>query len=328
MLRARGYKFKDHRADNMLEVMKGNRTNYFYIFGGKDERSQDLIQGITLAGLFCDEVALMPESFVNQATGRCSVEGSKFWFNCNPDGPLHWFKVNWIDERVKKNLLYLHFTMDDNLSLSEKIKERYRSMYKGVFFDRYIRGLWVAAEGLIYTTWKAIQFNELGLLAMKHYKEYRGLDFGYSNDPTAIIRCIYNERDNELYICDEVYKTGMSNEDIAEIIKAKGWQNKRIIADSAEPKSIDRLKILGCNVEGGKKYPGSILTGIDFIQSCDIYVHPKCKNVIKELSTYCWKLNTSNKPINEPMDENNHAMDAIRYALNDIIMARRVEFVK
>lgn len=150
MLRSRGYKVKDFRADNLLEISWNNTTNSFYIFGGKDERSQDLVQGITLAGVFFDEVALMPESFVNQATGRCSVEGSKFWFNCNPDAPAHYFKKEWIDRREEKNILYLHFTMDDNLSLSEKIKQRYRGMYSGVFFKRYILGLWVAAEGVIY----------------------------------------------------------------------------------------------------------------------------------------------------------------------------------
>lgn len=140
MLKARNYTVQDKRADNLLIVTKGNVTNYFYIFGGKDERSQDLIQGITLASCFFDEVALMPESFVNQATGRCSVEGSKWFFNCNPGPPFHWFKKNWIDEAEKKNLLYLHFTMDDNLSLSEKIKARYKAMYTGVFYNRYILG--------------------------------------------------------------------------------------------------------------------------------------------------------------------------------------------
>ncbi|WP_330643062.1 PBSX family phage terminase large subunit [Blautia obeum] len=150
MLLSRGYSVTDHRADNLLIIRKDGKENYFYIFGGKDERSQDLIQGITLAGVFFDEVALMPESFVNQATGRCSVKGSKFWFNCNPDGPYHWFKVNWIDKCEQKNILYLHFTMDDNLSLDKEIKARYRSMYIGVFFKRYILGLWAAAEGIIY----------------------------------------------------------------------------------------------------------------------------------------------------------------------------------
>ena len=150
MLLSRGYKYKDNRGDNLLEVTKGDKTNYFYIFSGKDESSQDLIQGITLAGVFFDEVALMPESFVNQATGRCSVTGSKMWFNCNPQAPAHFFKKKWIDRAEELNLLYLHFTMDDNLSLNEKIKARYRSMYTGVFFKRYILGLWVAAEGVIY----------------------------------------------------------------------------------------------------------------------------------------------------------------------------------
>lgn len=328
MLKSRGYSVNDHRADNMLEVRRGNTLNYFYIFGGKDERSQDLVQGITLAGVFFDEVALMPESFVNQATGRCSVDGSKFWFNCNPDSPVHWFKTNWIDERVKKNMLYLHFTMDDNLSLSEKIKTRYRNMYKGVFYDRYIKGLWVAAEGLIYTAWKVAKFNPLGLLLKPHYHEYYGLDFGYSNDPTAILRVIYNDLDNEIYIVDEVYRTGMSNEGIAKILHEKGWANKFIWCDSAEPKSVDRLKTLGCLCDGVKKPPGSVLTGIDFITSCQIFVHPRCKNTKKELQTYCWQLDKENKPINIPEDKNNHAMDALRYALYDVIMARKVEFGK
>ena len=149
-LKARGYNFEDHRTDNLLIVTKGDVTNYFYIFGGKDESSQDLVQGITLAGVFFDEVALMPESFVNQATARCSIDGSKWWFNCNPAGPSHWFKTEWIDKINSKRLLYLHFLMDDNLSLSDKIKARYKSQYSGVFYDRYIRGLWVIAEGIIY----------------------------------------------------------------------------------------------------------------------------------------------------------------------------------
>ena len=173
MLKSRGFRVVDHRSENMLEISRGDVLNYFYVFGGKDERSQDLVQGITLAGVFFDEVALMPESFVDQATGRCSVDGSKYWFNCNPAGPYHWFKANWIDRAIGylgkaevnrqkkeaeekkqeisfKRLLYVHFTMDDNLSLSEEIKARYRSLYTGVFFKRYILGLWAMAEGIIY----------------------------------------------------------------------------------------------------------------------------------------------------------------------------------
>ena len=148
MLKAQGYKVKDRRSDNYVEISKGDKMNYFYIFGGKDERSQDLVQGITAAGVFLDEVALMPESFVNQALARCSVEGSKYWFNCNPEGPNHWFKVEWIDKAAEKKILYLHFTMEDNLSLSEEVKARYRSMFVGIFYQRFILGLWVLAEGI------------------------------------------------------------------------------------------------------------------------------------------------------------------------------------
>lgn len=152
MLIGRGYQCKDHRSgtDNYLTISKNGKVNDFYIFGGKDESSQDLIQGLTLAGVLFDEVALMPESFVNQATARCSVEGAKMWFNCNPDGPYHWFKLEYLDKLEEKNALHLHFTMDDNLSLSEKVKERYKRSYTGVFYERFILGLWTLAEGLIY----------------------------------------------------------------------------------------------------------------------------------------------------------------------------------
>ena len=132
-LAARGYNVKERRAENCMTVSKSGRTNEFYFFGGKDESSQDLIQGITLAGAFFDEVALMPQSFVNQATARCSVTGSKFWFNCNPGSPQHWFYLEWVRKCRSRKMMYLHFTMDDNLSLSEDIKARYRSQYSGVF---------------------------------------------------------------------------------------------------------------------------------------------------------------------------------------------------
>lgn len=154
-LRARGYTATERRADNLLIVTKGSVANSFYIFGGKDESSQDLIQGITLAGVLFDEVALMPESFVNQATARCSVEGSKFWFNCNPGSVTHWFYIGWVLKCKRRKLLYLHFTMEDNLTLSEETKARYRSQYSGVFYKRYILGMWCVAEGLIY-----LQFAE------------------------------------------------------------------------------------------------------------------------------------------------------------------------
>src|SRR5574344_241987 len=150
MLKSMGYTVEEHRTENSMTIRRGDVENEFYLFGGKDEGSQDLIQGITLAGVLFDEVALMPESFVNQATGRCSVTGSKMWFNCNPEGPDHYIKTRWIDRISDLNLIRIHFTMQDNPSLSKAIIERYEHMYTGVFYDRFIKGLWVLASGIIF----------------------------------------------------------------------------------------------------------------------------------------------------------------------------------
>lgn len=144
------YTLRWRRSDKLLEVKRGAVTNWFEVFGGKDESSFMLIQGRTLAGVLLDEVALMPESFVNQALARCSVDGARLWFSCNPDNPNHWFYKEWIKRHRERNALYLHFSMEDNPSLSEKTLERYKSMYSGVFYQRYILGEWVAAEGLVY----------------------------------------------------------------------------------------------------------------------------------------------------------------------------------
>lgn len=162
------YEVEEKRSENLLVVSKDKVVNYFYTFGGKDESSQDLIQGMTLAGVLLDEVVLMPRSFVEQAIARCSVDGSKLWFNCNPKGPSHYFKTEFVDKenRESKKLLYLHFTMDDNLTLSEKIKERYRNQFKGVFYERNILGLWVTAEGKIY-----ISFTKDNIIDTKQWYE-------------------------------------------------------------------------------------------------------------------------------------------------------------
>lgn len=205
MLPGRGYKVIEHRADNYVEIHKGETVNEFYIFGGKDESSQDLIQGITLAGVFFDEVALMPQSFVEQATGRCSVPGSTFWFNCNPGNPAHYFKTEWIDKCEQKHLLYLHFTMDDNLSLTERVKERYRSIYKGVFFKRFILGLWVPAEGAVYPRFAEHPEEFILYLAPQIQTAVIGVDFGGGRSGHAF-QCVgYTARMGKMVILEEYY---------------------------------------------------------------------------------------------------------------------------
>lgn len=137
-------------SNRMLTVQSGNKENYFYLFGGKDESSYALIQGLTLAGVLFDEVALMPQSFVDQAIARTlSFANAKIWFNCNPESPNHWFYKEWITNEERK-YKHLHFLMRDNPILTEKEIQRAESLFTGVFYDRYIRGMWVRAEGIIF----------------------------------------------------------------------------------------------------------------------------------------------------------------------------------
>lgn len=351
MLRSRGYRVMDHRADNLVEISRGDVANYFYIFGGKDERSQDLIQGITLAGVFCDEVALMPESFVNQATGRCSVTGSKYWFNCNPDGPYHWFKANWIDKstgylgrkkaealREKaqregkdpdlKELLYVHFTMDDNLSLSEEIKARYRSVYSGVFFKRYILGLWVMAEGTIYDMFDAdrhvVDIADVALPDEPGY--FVSCDYGTQNATVFLLwakdvegkwTCIreyyYSGRDEQNQKTDSRFADDM-----------KGWLDgiwpEKIVVDPSAASFIAELKGRGYNIRKAKndvadgiRYVASLLT-LDRIAVCSC-----CGNTVKEFASYIWDAKAAERGEDKPVKKSDHCLDALRYFAYTVI---------
>lgn len=326
MLWSRGYQVKDHRADNLLSVSKSGIENYFYIFGGKDESSQDLIQGITLAGLFCDEVALMPESFVNQATGRCSVDGSKFWFNCNPAGPYHWFKINWIDKHKEKKLIYLHFTMDDNLSLTERIKERYRSMYSGVFYKRYILGKWTVAEGLIYDMFDKAKhmINKIKDTMLPEY--YVSCDYGTQN---ATVFLLWHKSAKGTWICEkEYYYSGRDKQkqktdsEYADDLKTfiGDIAIKAIILDPSAASFKAELKKRGYKV---KKAKNDVANGIRFVSTCLnqllILFMKECKNTEKEFSSYVWDSKASERGEDKPLKENDHCMDAVRYFCYTII---------
>lgn len=320
MLKSRGYKVADHRADNLVIISRGNVTNYFYIFGGKDERSQDLIQGITLAGCFFDEVALMPESFVNQATGRCSVDGSKFWFNCNPDGPYHWFKVNWIDKQHEKNLLYLHFTMDDNLSLSEKIKARYRSMYSGVFYDRYIRGLWVVAEGIIYDMFDKAKHVVEKVTELLTDKYYVSVDYGTQNATVFLLWCKNNQGQwvclREYYYSGRDEASQKTNSQYADDMQTflDGIKPVAIIVDPSAASFILELKKRSYRV---KKAVNDVLDGIRFVGSLlneeKIAFSVECTNTIQQFNSYVWDVKASEHGEDKPIKQHDHAMDAVRY---------------
>lgn len=319
MLVARGYRSKYHRADNLLEVSRSDNTNYFYIFGGKDERSQDLIQGITLAGVFFDEVALMPESFVNQATGRCSVDGSKYWFNCNPEGPYHWFKVNWIDKAIEKDLLYLHFTMDDNLSLSEKIKARYRSMYSGVFYKRYILGLWCVAEGVIYDMFDAAKHvvAKVGTPATERY--FVSCDYGTQN---ATVFLLWRKEDEKWICCREYHYSGRNesrqktDKEFADDLTVwlSGIKPEKIIVDPSAASFIAELRQRGFAI---KKAKNDVLDGIRVVATLlnreQIAITDICEETIKEFASYVWDEKAADRGEDKPIKANDHCMDALRY---------------
>lgn len=325
MLKTRGYKVVDHRADNMLTVSRNSVTNYFYIFGGKDERSQDLIQGITLAGMFFDEVALMPESFVNQATARCSVEGSKWWFNCNPAGPFHWFKVNWIDKVIEKNLIYLHFTMDDNLSLSESIKERYKKQWSGVFYDRYILGLWAVAEGIIYDMFDKSK-NVIESFKDLTTQKYVSCDYGTQN---AMVFLLWEKGTDDIWYCtNEYYYSGRDKkkqktdseyaDDLGEFVENK--KIKQVIVDPSAASFIAELKKRGFKV---KKAKNDVEDGIREVGTAlkqdKIRFKNNCVMTIKEFATYAWDPKASEKGLDKPIKENDHCMDAVRYFVYTIL---------
>lgn len=332
MLRSRGYSVSEQRTENLVIVKRNDVLNYFYVFGGKDERSQDLIQGITLAGVFFDEVALMPESFVNQATGRCSVDGSKFWFNCNPGSPAHWFKTGWIDKRQDKRLLYLHFTMDDNLSLSEAVRERYRGMYTGVFFKRYILGEWKSADGVIYR-----QFADdperfiLDEVPADIIIGTMGLDFGGNGSAHAGCLVGITRGYRSIVILDEYYRKevidpGTLTDDVCGFVQRSQAQCRAtsIWCDSAETTLIKGIRTevfarhIPVEVRNARK--GEI---IDRIRLCDMlmsqgrfFIMRRCRHTIAALSEAVWdsKSPTRDRRLDDG-STNIDSLDALEYAL-------------
>ncbi|MBY0015046.1 PBSX family phage terminase large subunit [Bacillus cereus] len=325
MLKSRKYKVKDHLSENMLTISKDGHTNHFYIFGGKDESSQELIQGITLAGMFFDEVALMPQSFVNQATGRCSIEGSKYWFNCNPAGPYHWFKLEWIDNKEDKNLLHIHFTMDDNLSLSEKVKQRYYRMYSGVFFQRFILGLWVLAEGIVYDMFNK-EKHVVKTVEREYEKYYVSCDYGTQNPMTyglwGLCKGIwyktkeyhYDGRKNSRQKTDDEYL-----DDLKEFIGDISIRG--IIVD---PSAASFIALLKKNRFKVLKAKNEVLDGIRnvarLLNEEKIKYNDCCKETFREYASYTWDEKATARGEDKPNKENDHQMDGDRYFVNTVVV--------
>lgn len=309
---------REKRNENKLIVTDGKHTNTYFLFGGRDESSYALVQGITLAGALLDEVALMPRSFVEQVCARCSVAGSKLWFNCNPAGPEHWFYKNWILRTQEMNALRIHFTMSDNLSLASSIRQRYERLYSGVFYRRYILGEWCLAEGLVYQFDRDIHtVEDLPEDFQKRGEWYISCDYGTLNPFSAGLWCVYRGRASRVA---EYYYSGRASsamktdeEYYAEVEKLAGDRDIRsIIVDPSAASFIACIRRHGRF--SVRKARNEVLDGIRLtaamLQAGVIRISAKCEDAIREFGLYRWE---EKGEVDRVVKENDHAMDEIRY---------------
>ena len=313
-LEALGAKWKEKRTENLLTLRLMGHENQYYIFGGRDESSASLIQGITFAGVLLDETALMPRSFVEQACARCSVAGSRLWFNCNPEGPGHWFYREWILEAEKRNCLRLHFTMEDNPSLTPQIRERYRKLYSGVFYRRFILGQWVQAEGRVYDFFTA---EMVGKAPENCGKWYISCDYGTVN-PTSM--GLWGKCGDSWYRVKEFYFDSrkahwqMTDEEYAGALAelAGDRQITGVIVDPSAASFIEVLRRKGWQV---RKADNDVLGGIritsDCLKSGKIVICEDCRDCLREMEEYVWDLSGGNR--DKVKKEHDHAMDDMRY---------------
>lgn len=307
----------------VLTVSVCGKLNRFYLFGGKDESSYMLIQGITLCGVLFDEVALMPQSFVDQAVARTlSVKDSKLWFNCNPDNPNHWFYKNWILDAMGKNnkrTFYLHFEMTDNPLLSDADIERAKAMYDGAFLRRYIYGEWVAAEGLVYP-----QFNDGNVTDESPKGEYYvSVDYGTHNPCSMGLWSIVG---GVAYRIDEAYydsvreKRQLTDDEYYEMLQNLCGDRpiRSVIIDPSAASFITLVRRDGkYNVVAARN---DVLDGLRFtgtlIKSHKIMINRKCKDILREFTLYRWDETAAQDKV---IKENDHAMDDMRYFCSTVL---------
>lgn len=312
------YNIQWKRTDKIMVVSDGKRENIFEIFGGKDEASFMLIQGRTLAGVLFDEVALQPRSFVEQACARCSVDGSKMWFNCNPASPQHWFYKEWVCDLKKHNAIRLHFQLEDNPSLSQHIIDRYKSMYTGVFYNRYILGEWCVAEGLVY------DFGEDNIVddVPKNGEYYISIDYGTMNPFSAGLWCVLGDkatRIKEYYYNGREKAVQRTDEDYCDAVEelAKGYNIRQVIVDPSAASFIAALRKRGFTI---RKANNDVLDGIRrtavYLKNGNIKIHRSCVDSIAEFGLYRWDDKATADTV---IKENDHAMDDIRYFANTIM---------
>jgi len=335
MLQKRGYTVLHNQTRNKLIISNRNIhgkkvRNTFLMYSGKDEASASRIQGLTASGIFFDEVALMPTSFVRQACVRCSVSGSKKWFNCNPESPKHPFKIEYIDNVDNSKLVYhLHFTMDDNLSLSEQKKAEFRSGFKGLFYDRYILGKWAIAEGVIYPMFLEEKHVIKDPFTMEQAERlFVSCDYGIQNATTFGLYGVYR---GHYHLFSSFYHSGRETGELKtdkfyvdELIKFIGFTKiEYITIDPSAASFIEELRIRKFTQHGRrvKIYPAknAVLKGIQIVaKKLDegmFTLDPSNVHDIKEFSLYMWDEKASDRGLDEPSKTDDHCQDRNRYAI-------------
>ena len=320
-LRKLGMTVLDSRTAQVLTVRFGRQENEFYLFGGKDEGSAALIQGMTLAGVFLDEVVLMPRSFVEQACARCSVEGSRLWFSCNPEGPQHWFYKEWILQADKRNCLHLHFTMQDNPSLSQTVRRRYERLYTGVFYRRFILGQWCQAEGRVYDFFDTASVRPAPRGVFEQW--VISCDYGTVN-PASF--GLWGKQNGVWYRTDEFYfdsrREGrqMTDAEYAEKLRklAGGRTIREVIVDPSAASFMEVLRRNGWKV---RKADNDVISGIrktaDALKEGRIVICERCTDCLREMDLYVWDLEAGGDRV---VKKNDHAMDDMRYFVTGVLM--------
>ncbi len=312
---------REYPSQSKLVVSNGQgHENTYYLFGGENESSYKLIQGITLSGVLLDEVALMPRSFVEQACARCSVTGSKLWFNCNPAGPEHWFYKEWVQKCKEKNMLRLHFTMADNPGLDPQIRKRYEALYTGVFYKRYILGQWCMAEGLIYAFDRD---KHIAKCLPTKGRYYISVDYGTRNPFSAGLWCVsggkavrigeyyHSGREQERMLTDEQYYQALEE-------LAGNRAVEQVIVDPSAASFIATIRAHGRF--SVRKAKNEVLSGIrlvsSLLQAQVLEFAPECENTIREFGLYRWDTKTEK---DAPIKEHDHAMDDVRYFCTTVL---------
>ncbi len=289
--------------------------NVYYLYDAHNERSQDRLQGLTAAGALADEVALFPQTFVEQMIARCSAAGARIWLNCNPENPQHFVKTELIDKAEEKRIYHLHFLMDDNLALSPRVKARYERNFTGVFYRRFVLGEWCQAEGLIYAAFDPALHVVSELPERGRW--FISIDYGTVNPFSAGLWCLtgkkavrvaeyyFDSRREHRQHTDAEYYTALEELAGKHVIEA-------VVVDPSAASFIELIRRKGRFAV--RKAKNEVLDGIRLtarlLGEGKLQIGAGCKDAIREFGLYVWD---DKAPEDRPLKTNDHTMDEIRY---------------